>query len=58
MKLFNLFKKKKATPVAPVKNHFNSETMTYTINNKEYAIRPKYGDKCWNELLSFRVDEI
>ena len=38
MKLFNLFKKKKATPVAPVKNHFNSETMTYTINNKEYAI--------------------
>ena len=38
MKLFNLFKKKKATPVAPVKNHFNSETMTYTINSKEYAI--------------------
>jgi hypothetical protein len=38
MKLFNLFKKKKATAVAPVKNHFNSETMTYTINNKEYAI--------------------
>jgi hypothetical protein len=35
MKLFNLFKRKKATPV---KNHFNSETMTYTINNKEYAI--------------------
>lgn len=41
MKLFNLFKKKKATPVAPttpVKNHFNSETMNYTINNREYAI--------------------
>jgi len=38
MKLFNLFKKKKATPVAPVRNHFNSETMTYTINNREYAI--------------------
>jgi len=41
MKLFNLFKKKKSTPVAPVtpvKNHFNSETMNYTINNKEYAI--------------------
>ena len=38
MKLFNLFKKKKATPVAPAKNHFNSETMTYTVNNKEYAI--------------------
>jgi hypothetical protein len=27
-------------------------------NDKEYAIRPKYGDKCWNELLQFRVDEI
>ena len=27
-------------------------------NNKEYAIRPKYGDKCWNELLRFRVQEI
>lgn len=27
-------------------------------NSKEYALRPKYGDKCWNELLSFRVDEI
>ena len=38
MKLFNLFKKKKATSVAPVKNHFNSEIMTYTINSKEYAI--------------------
>jgi hypothetical protein len=23
-------------------------------NDKEYAIRPKYGDKCWNELLLFR----
>ena len=27
-------------------------------NDKEYAIRPKYGDKCWNELLNFRIDEI
>lgn len=27
-------------------------------NDKEYAVRPKYGDKCWNELLSFRVNEI
>jgi hypothetical protein len=26
-------------------------------NPKEYALRPKYGDKCWNELLQFRVDE-
>jgi len=28
------------------------------MNDKEYAIRPKYGDTCWNELLHFRVDEI
>lgn len=27
-------------------------------NDKEYAFRPKYGDKCWNELLQFRIDEI
>ena len=24
-------------------------------NMKEYALRPKYGDKCWNELLKFRI---
>lgn len=28
------------------------------FNDKEYAIRPKYGDKCWNELLPFRIDDI
>jgi hypothetical protein len=27
-------------------------------NDKEYAIRPKYGDKCWCELLKFRIDEL
>ena len=27
-------------------------------NDKEYAIRPLYGDKCWNELLKFRIDKI
>jgi hypothetical protein len=27
-------------------------------NDKEYAIRPKYGDKCWNELLKYRIDNI
>lgn len=27
-------------------------------NQKEYALRPKYGDKCWNEMLQFRIDEI
>lgn len=37
MKLFNLFKKK-TTIVEPVKNHFKYDVMTYTINNKEYAI--------------------
>lgn len=26
-------------------------------NNKEYALRPKYGDKCWNELMKFRIHE-
>jgi len=32
--------------------------LSNSSNDKEYAIRPKYGDKCWNELLFFRVDEI
>lgn len=27
-------------------------------NDKEYAIRPKYNDKCWNELLEFRVSDV
>lgn len=27
-------------------------------NQKEYALRPKYGDNCWKDLLQFRVDEI
>lgn len=26
-------------------------------NNKEYALRPKYGDKCWKALLKFSIDE-
>lgn len=37
MKLFNLFKKKN-TEIKPEKNHYNTDVMTYTINNKEYAI--------------------
>ncbi len=38
-KLFNIFKRKKELKKAEsVKNHYNSELMTYTINNKEYAI--------------------
>jgi hypothetical protein len=27
-------------------------------NDKEYAIRPKYGDSCWCELLKYRIDDI
>lgn len=27
-------------------------------NDKEYAIRPKYGDKCWADLLNYRVQDI
>lgn len=34
------------------------EDLNDTANPKEYALRPKYGDKCWIELLNFRVDEI
>jgi hypothetical protein len=26
-------------------------------NSKEYAIRPKYGDPCWDALMEFRVNE-
>ncbi len=25
---------------------------------KEYAIRPKYNDKCWNELMLYRITKI
>jgi UV damage endonuclease UvdE len=25
-------------------------------NNKEYALRPKLNDKCWKELLQYRID--
>lgn len=34
------------------------EDLENSTNDKEYAIRPKYGDKCWNALLQFRVQEI
>jgi len=27
-------------------------------NNKEYALRTKYGDKCWNALLEYRIKDI
>jgi hypothetical protein len=34
------------------------EDLNDTNNPKEYALRPKYGDECWIELLNFRIDEI
>lgn len=27
-------------------------------NEKEYALRPKYGDNCWKRLLEFRINSI
>jgi hypothetical protein len=35
-----------------------SEDLDDKNNQKEYALRPKYGDKCWIELLKFRINEI
>ena len=32
------------------------DVMNETDKN-EYAIRPKYGDNCWKELLNFKVDD-
>jgi hypothetical protein len=34
------------------------EDLENPTNDKEYAIRPKYGDKCWRDLLEFRINEI
>jgi len=34
------------------------EDLNDTDNQKEYSIRVKYSDKCWIELLNFRIDEI
>lgn len=34
------------------------EDLDNTENNNEYSIRPKYNDKCWNDLLKFRINEI
>jgi hypothetical protein len=33
------------------------EDLEDECNSKEYAIRPKYGDKCWLELLDYRIEE-
>lgn len=34
------------------------EDLENVANDKEYAIRPKYGDRCWNDLLSYRIHDI
>lgn len=34
------------------------EDLNNINNQKEYALRPIYNDKCWNELLKFRIDEL
>lgn len=34
------------------------EDLDDEFNNKEYAIRPKYNNACWKELLFFRVKDI
>ena len=34
------------------------EDLDSDTNEKEYAIRPKYGDKCWLDLLKFRIVDI
>jgi len=34
------------------------EDLNNTMSDNEYVFRPKYGDKCWQELLQFRIDEI
>jgi len=36
----------------------NENELKNEYNDKEYAIRPKYNDKCWNDLLNFRINEI
>jgi hypothetical protein len=33
------------------------ESINDTTNTKEYSIRPKFGDKCWNLLMEYRVKE-
>ena len=35
-----------------------AEDLDNATNDKEYTIRPKYGDKCWRELLKFRIEDI
>ena len=43
-----------------VKKHgkITKESLEQLENDKEYALRPMYGDSCWKVLLGYRVDEI
>jgi hypothetical protein len=43
-----------------IKKHgeITMDDLNDTNNPKEYALRPKYGDNCWIELLNFRINEI
>lgn len=34
------------------------ESLCDVTNMKEYALRPSYGSKCWNELVKFRTNII
>jgi len=34
------------------------EDLYHIENDKEYSIRPKYNDRCWKELLLYRVEDI
>lgn len=38
--------------------NINKQDLDDETNDKEYAIRTKYGDRCWRELMNFRIDEI
>jgi hypothetical protein len=33
------------------------ETLNNKNNNKEYALRPTINDKCWNALMTYRLNE-
>ena len=32
------------------------ESLNDETNLNEYAIRPLYGDECWNSLMKFRIN--
>jgi hypothetical protein len=34
------------------------EDLLNVDNDKEYALRPKFGDACWNYLLQYRIEDI